>query len=61
MLKIDLGYPTIDQEVEILDLYSSDAPLETLQEVADSNDVLWMREQALHVHCASLLKDILLN
>ncbi|MDI9491057.1 MAG: MoxR family ATPase [Clostridiaceae bacterium] len=56
MLKIDLGYPTIDQEVEILDLYSSDAPLETLQEVADSNDVLWMREQALHVHCAKSVK-----
>lgn len=56
MLKIDLGYPTIDQEVEILNLYSSDSPLETLQKVADSNDVIWMREQALQVHCATSVK-----
>ncbi|HHU54181.1 MAG TPA: MoxR family ATPase [Clostridiaceae bacterium] len=56
MLKIDLGYPTIEQEVEILNLYSNDQPLEKLQKVADSNDVLWMREQALHVHCAVSVK-----
>ncbi|MGB4610560.1 MAG: AAA family ATPase [Saccharofermentanales bacterium] len=56
MLKIDLGYPTIEQEVAILNLYSSDQPLQKLQKVADSNDVLWMREQALHVHCAVSVK-----
>ncbi|HHT24715.1 MAG TPA: MoxR family ATPase [Clostridiaceae bacterium] len=56
MLKIDLGYPTIEQEVAILTLYSSDQPLQKLQKVADSNDVLWMREQALHVHCANSVK-----
>ena len=27
-----------------------------MQKVADSNDVLWMREQALHVHCAVSVK-----
>ncbi|NLM19415.1 MAG: MoxR family ATPase [Clostridiaceae bacterium] len=56
MLKIDLGYPTIEQEVAILTLYSSDQPLQKLQKVADSNDVLWMREQALQVHCANSVK-----
>ncbi|HZJ69144.1 MAG TPA: MoxR family ATPase [Candidatus Eisenbacteria bacterium] len=56
MLKVDLGYPTIDEEVEILELYSSNEPLEVLQQVADSEDVLWMRQQAMLVHCAKSVK-----
>lgn len=56
MLKVDLGYPTIDQEVKILELYSSDEPLEELEQVADSEDVLWLRQQAMLVHCAKSVK-----
>lgn len=56
MLKIDLGYPTIDEEVAILDLYSDDYEIPELQSVAGGDDVLWMRKQAQMVHCAKSVK-----
>ena len=56
MLKIDLGYPSIDEEVEILNFYSDDYDLPEIQAVADSNDVIWMRQQAQKVHCAQSVK-----
>ncbi|NLJ95124.1 MAG: MoxR family ATPase [Clostridiaceae bacterium] len=52
MLKIDLGYPTITEEVEILELYSDDSEIPSLDGVADSEDVIWMRDQVQLVHCA---------
>ncbi len=56
MLKIDLGYPTIEQEIQILDLYSNDFDLPELDKVADSKDVMWMRQQVQMVHCAKSVK-----
>ena len=52
MLKIDLGYPSVAEEVEILQLYSNDSEVPDLQAIADSDDVMWMRNQSQMVHCA---------
>lgn len=56
MLKINLGYPTIDEEVQILRLYDEENPLIKLSPVAGVDQVLWMREQARLVHCAESVK-----
>lgn len=56
MLKIRLGYPTVEEEIKILKLYDKDNPLESLQSVVSAEQVLWMREQARLVHCADAVK-----
>ncbi len=56
MLKINLGYPTVDEEVRIMHLYREANPLAYLQAVAEAKDILWMREQARLVHCADAVK-----
>ncbi len=56
MLKINLGYPTIDEEVMILHLYDQEDPLENVSPVAGANEVLWMRDQARLVHCSDSVK-----
>lgn len=56
MLKINLGYPTVEEEVAILNLYDEENPLVRLNPVAGADQVLWMREQARLVHCAESVK-----
>ncbi len=56
MLKINLGYPSLDEEVQILRLYDQDEVLEQLSPVAGVDQVLWMREQTRLVHCADSIK-----
>lgn len=56
MLKINLGYPTVEEEVRIMHLYRDANPLASLQAVAEDKDILWMREQARQVHCADAVK-----
>lgn len=56
MLKISMGYPTIDEEVEILNVCSSDHPMESIQAIAGPNEVNWLRAQAQGVHCSDSVK-----
>lgn len=56
MLKINLGYPSIREEVEILNLYSQGKPLPQLESVADAGHIMWMREQVQQVYCAPSVK-----
>lgn len=56
MLKVSLGYPSIEEEMSILAIYDHDDPFEQLLAVADQEQILWMREQARLVHCADALK-----
>lgn len=56
MLKINMGYPNIDEEVQILHLYDQENPLQDLRSVATAEQVLWMQEQARLVHCAESIR-----
>ncbi|MDO5033273.1 MAG: MoxR family ATPase [Eubacteriales bacterium] len=56
MLKINLGYPNLDEEVQILRLYDEQDPLERLRPVAGAQEVIWMREQARLVHCSDSVR-----
>ena len=61
MLKVTLGYPNYDEEMEILNRFSEDKPLATLKPVASANDVLWLREQAKLVYVSDAIKQYIVG
>jgi MoxR-like ATPase len=61
MLKVSLGYPTHDEEIEILSRYSEEKPLDTLQAVAAAADVIWLREQAAAVYVSDAIKHYIVS
>ena len=52
-LRIAIGYPTIEEEMDVLERYSSPSnPLATLQSICSANDVIAMQEQVGTVYCS---------
>lgn len=56
MLKIHLGYPTVEDEVRIFKTHASSNPLETLDEVITEEDVLWLQDQCKQVFISESLE-----
>jgi MoxR-like ATPase len=50
MMQITLGYPSFEEEINILDRFSEDEPMETLQPVASAEDVIWLQETARKIY-----------
>ncbi|MFP4017016.1 MAG: AAA family ATPase [Halanaerobiales bacterium] len=57
LLKIDIGYPTQSEEVEIMKRFKSDDPLVDLKAVVNAEDILSMRKKVKEVK----ISDDLLN
>ena len=56
-LRITIGYPTIEEEMDVLERYSSPiSPLATLQSICGANDVIAMQEQVGTVYCSPELR-----
>ena len=52
-LRITIGYPTIEEEMDVLERYSGQvSPLTTLQPICSAQDVLAMQEQVGTVYCS---------
>ena len=52
-LRITIGYPTIEEEMDVLERYSGQvSPLATLQSICSAQDVLAMQEQVGTVYCS---------
>lgn len=52
-LRISIGYPTLEQEMDVLERYSGSVkPLATIEPVCTANDILQMQEQVTHVYCS---------
>ena len=52
-LRITIGYPTIEEEMDVLERYSSPvSPLATLQSICSAADVIAMQEQVGTVYCS---------
>nr|MCR5565731.1 MoxR family ATPase [Clostridiales bacterium] len=52
-LRISIGYPTIEQEMDVLDRYSgSVVPMATIEPICSAQDVLAMQEQVTTVYCS---------
>jgi len=61
MLKVSLGYPNYEEEMEILNRFSENKPLETLKAVASDQDVLWLREQAKLVYVSDAIRQYIVG
>lgn len=52
-LRISIGYPTIEQEMDVLDRYSGRVlPMEQLQPVCSAEDVIAMQQQVTEIYCS---------
>lgn len=61
MFRMTLGYPSPQEEINIMSRFSSESPIETLQAVAAAEDVLWLRDQARQVYVADAIKIYITN
>lgn len=59
MMQIDLGYPSHEEELDILNRFSAGDPLKDLRPVASSQDLFWLQEAAKEVHVSDPLKHYL--
>ncbi|MDR2505283.1 MAG: MoxR family ATPase [Oscillospiraceae bacterium] len=52
-MRISIGYPTLDDEIDILDRYTSaSAPMQTLEPVCTAEDILLMQTEVANVYTA---------
>jgi MoxR-like ATPase len=52
-LRISIGYPTVEQEMDVLERYSGTVPpMETIEPVCSAQDVISMQEQVTTVYCS---------
>ncbi|WP_175614994.1 AAA family ATPase [Piscibacillus halophilus] len=56
LLKLNLGYPSIDDEIQMLDRTSSEHPIDRLEAVMDQEDLLRLQEDVTHVHVSDAIK-----
>ncbi len=56
LIKVEMGYPTVEQEVEILSRFKRQDPLQDLQPVLDGKTIMALRAEVTKVH---LTKDLM--
>lgn len=61
LMRIHLGYPNTEEEMLVLDLDSQDIIDNTLTQVADKTDVLWLRSQLKDVYCQPEIKEYIVS
>jgi len=49
LMKIAIGYPTVDEEMQILSRFASASPMQALEAVASAEDIAALQEQAAEV------------
>lgn len=60
-MKISLGYPSQEEESGILSKFQLGSPLQNLQPVAESGEIMDLQEQVRHVHVDDSLKDYIVT
>ena len=61
LLQIELGYPTFDQEDEILEKYQKQDPLTQLTSVVDSATIVDLQAQTREIHVSEEVRHYMLN
>ena len=61
LMRITVGYPERDAEIDILDTHAADAVIDDLQPVATAKDLLAMSVAAREIHVAPSLKGYLVD
>ncbi|HEV2373930.1 MAG TPA: MoxR family ATPase [Streptosporangiaceae bacterium] len=59
--RISMGYPSPENEMEMLDIHGSSSPLETLQAVAQAEDIQALTDAVRTVHVARALKQYVIS
>lgn len=61
MLRIRLGYPTVQQEIQILETYGTQQPLDHLTPIASAQDILTLQQQVHDIHVADPIKQYIVE
>jgi MoxR-like ATPase len=61
MMRLEIGYPDLDQEMRILDMQKLRHPIETLEPVVDVEDVMEAQEAIRHVYVAPAVKEYIVR
>ncbi len=56
LMRVSLGYPGIEDEMNILELQQLEHPIQSLSPVADTEEVLGMQRAIKEVHVAEIIK-----
>lgn len=56
LLRISLGYPSITDEIAIMERQQRVHPIEQLGPVADSSDIVWLQETVKNIYIDDLVK-----
>lgn len=59
MMQLNLGYPSHEEELDILDRFSKEQPLAALEPVATEDDVFWLQDTARQVHVSNAIRHYL--
>lgn len=61
LMRIEIGYPTLEQEVEVLNRQIKEHPIHSVRPVVSREEVLEMQEQVKEVHIDPSLKEYLVK
>lgn len=61
LLRIQLGYPSFEDEIEIIDRQQFVHPMDSLEEVATPDDILSIQEHTRSVYLDDLIKHYIVN
>ncbi len=57
LMKVSMGYPTEEEELEIIDRFFGESPLDKIQSVCDVQDISQMRDEARNVYVHPVLRE----
>lgn len=61
LLKIEMGYPTFNEEIALLNRFEKSEPLEVLQSVVTKEEVARMQREVRDVHVSSAVKQYIVR
>ena len=61
MIKVNIGYPHAEAEVDILDLYRENNPIEQLEPVATDEDIIYLQNKVRSIHVEKQLNEYIVK
>ncbi|MBZ9636762.1 AAA family ATPase [Clostridium sp. FP1] len=61
MIKVSIGYPNLDAEVDILELYRQNNPIEELEAVATEDDIIYLQKKVRDIHVEKELNEYIVK
>lgn len=61
IMKISIGYPTGGEEKKIMQLYERESPFDTLEPVANCDDITRLQKRVRDIYCSSKVMDYIVE